>query len=383
MSARTDRRTVSIAAERVIADGAYDWQYWVGADGLLRWVSPGVTRLTGYTPSECFSMSEYPLAIAAVEDRDWLYEVLAGAQRGSKGNDLEFRIRRKDGPLRWVAISWQALDTAGEAGYHATVRDITQRKRREERWRVAHRRAAASDRAKTVLVANLSHEIRQPLQAILGGANRLRNAELAPDARHWLEVIEEQANVILRQLEDLVSSVSPANASAEMLATDAAPELTPRPTDLERRWEQVVRDFGTSGKKRSKPARRAKRRRSALLDPKVVGELREVRDESGRTLFARIGRKVLTSVAASLAQLEAERHDLFSARAATLAHRAKGDCLTIGARAAAEAAAALENGIANRDTLAPHLLEALTTSWAETLVWLHDALDADETHERA
>ena len=90
---------------RIVADSTYDWESWVAADGQPRWVNPAVTRLAGYTVAECFAMSDYPLPLIDDDDRAWMADLLADARAGSSGNDLEFRVKRKDGSRRWAAIA--------------------------------------------------------------------------------------------------------------------------------------------------------------------------------------------------------------------------------------------------------------------------------------
>ena len=46
-----------------IADFTIDWESWIDAEGKLVWVNPSVTRMTGYTPEECYAMSEFPLPL--------------------------------------------------------------------------------------------------------------------------------------------------------------------------------------------------------------------------------------------------------------------------------------------------------------------------------
>jgi hypothetical protein len=216
---------------RIVADSTYDWESWVAPDGRLRWVNPAVTRLAGYTVAECFAMSDYPLSLIDDDDREWMAELLVGARAGSSGNDLEFRVKRKDGARRWAAMSWQPIVVSGEAaGYRASVRDVHERKRLEERLRQARREAADAEKVKSAFLANLSHELRSPLQCVLGGIELVRDGDLDERGRGWAEIIEDQAGIMLRQVEDLLQFVS----------HDTAPALRPRPLDLHRLCERAV-----------------------------------------------------------------------------------------------------------------------------------------------
>jgi PAS domain S-box-containing protein len=54
--------------------------------------------------------------------------------KGSTGNDVQFRIVRKDGKVIWVEMSWQPIydDSGGSLGHRESIRDITARKEAEE-----------------------------------------------------------------------------------------------------------------------------------------------------------------------------------------------------------------------------------------------------------
>jgi len=85
--------------------------------------------------AECLAMTDFPASLVCEEDREQILEAFAGAAKGSSGNDLPFRIRRADAGLVWVAVSWQPIGTASGRclGYRASIRDISDRKRTEER----------------------------------------------------------------------------------------------------------------------------------------------------------------------------------------------------------------------------------------------------------
>ncbi len=112
---------------RTIADYTYGWESWVTTDEHLRWVNPAVTRVTGYTPQECYSMPDYPLPIVFGDDVNLVEHCHRLGLEGKTGQDQEFRIRRKDGQIAWVAMSWQPIfDNKGESqGYRASIRDIS------------------------------------------------------------------------------------------------------------------------------------------------------------------------------------------------------------------------------------------------------------------
>ena len=119
---------------RAIANYTVDWECWLGLDRELLWVSPSVERITGYSAAECYAMRRYPLPLIAEEDRERIAEMFGRPRGDGRGEDLEFRIVRKDGAVRWVSVSWQPIYDADGIflGHRAGARDTTERKRAEE-----------------------------------------------------------------------------------------------------------------------------------------------------------------------------------------------------------------------------------------------------------
>jgi len=119
---------------RAIADYTYDWEVWVGPSGRVLWTNPAVQRVTGYSIKEIMAMSDYPSSIIYEQDRDRIERAFRSALKGSTGNDVQFRIVRKDGNFIWVEISWQPIydDNGSSLGHRESIRDITARKKVEE-----------------------------------------------------------------------------------------------------------------------------------------------------------------------------------------------------------------------------------------------------------
>ena len=124
---------------RAIADYTYDWESWIGTDGKLIWVNSAVLPFTGYSVDECLAMTDFPFPIIAPDDHEAVRLRLATFVPGSSGNDVEFRIRCKDGSLKWGALAWQPIyDAAGvDMGMRSSIRDITERRKQREALRQA------------------------------------------------------------------------------------------------------------------------------------------------------------------------------------------------------------------------------------------------------
>jgi len=119
---------------RAIADYTYDWEVWIGPPGRVLWTNPAVKRITGYSIKEIMAMPDYPGSVVYEQDRDRIERAFRSALNGSTGNDVQFRIVRKDGKVIWGEISWQPIydDEGNSLGHRESIRDITARKKAEQ-----------------------------------------------------------------------------------------------------------------------------------------------------------------------------------------------------------------------------------------------------------
>lgn len=229
----TPRRGRAKIPFQAIADATYDWESWHARDGKLLWVNPAVERITGYAVADAYTMSRYPLPIVLAEDRPKISRVLAGARAGSAGNDVEFRVKRSDGNIRWAAISWQSFDDdrGRSLGFRTSVRDIHERKLSEQRLHEALGAAEQAAASRQAFLANTSHELRTPLQSILGYTQLLASDERDPERARKLAIVVQQTESLLAMVSNVL----------EVAALQVkAPEIVEEDFDLRPKVESVL-----------------------------------------------------------------------------------------------------------------------------------------------
>ena len=82
--------------------------------------------------------------------------------------------------------------------------DITDRKQAEQELRRAREAAEAANKAKTEFLANVSHEIRTPINGIIGMTELALDTELTPDQQEYLEMVKASADALLGLINDIL-----------------------------------------------------------------------------------------------------------------------------------------------------------------------------------
>ena len=142
-------------------------------------------------------------------------EVEAKIQKAiKKGKDLNFetQIRRTDGKVRWIWVRGKVQEEDDDSKMLGTVLDITKRKNAEsEREKLltnektARRDAEIATRLRDEFLATVSHELRAPLNSILGWAKMLEKGTLDEKSTDKaIDTIVRNAESQNRLIEDLL-----------------------------------------------------------------------------------------------------------------------------------------------------------------------------------
>src|SRR5262245_7871626 len=181
-------------------------------NGVITSWNDGAERLFGYAAAEIIGKSVTILIPPGRADEEPY--ILERVRRGEKVDHYETVRRRKDGSEVDISLTVSPVrDKSGKViGASKIARDITERKRAEieregllRREMEARAEADKANRLKDEFLATVSHELRSPLNAILGWARMLREKQLDEErAARASEVIYRNAHAQNRLIGDLL-----------------------------------------------------------------------------------------------------------------------------------------------------------------------------------
>ena len=185
---------------------------------VMSW-NAGAERIFGYSAEEMIGTSIRRLMPA--DKRDEEEHILARLRRGERIDHFETVRVSKTGQLLNVSVTISPIrDSAGNViGASKIARDISERKRAEDKLKAAKLEAEEASRAKDELLATLSHELRTPLTPVLLSATTLRDdARLPLDAREQLAMMERNITLEAQLIDDLLDITSITRGKLHMRA---------------------------------------------------------------------------------------------------------------------------------------------------------------------
>lgn len=137
---------------------------------------------------------------------------------------IEHRSQRPDGSFRWTRVLAQIhRNTQGERSWNGFCLDIHELIQLRQTTESALQRARAAHQAQSHFLANVGHEVRTPLNAILGVADlALEQTDLAPDMQQRFSRIRDAGQSLLHLLNDLLDTARLEAGKVELKPTEFA-----------------------------------------------------------------------------------------------------------------------------------------------------------------
>ncbi len=120
------------------------------------------------------------------------------------GNRIRIEALHSDGSEIPVELVVTKVEMGAESVFTAYLRDIREDLRREQELELAKEVAEKASRAKTEFLATMSHEIRSPLNAMMGSIDILSGTKLESTQRQYVELATGSGTVLLSLIDDIL-----------------------------------------------------------------------------------------------------------------------------------------------------------------------------------
>jgi PAS domain S-box-containing protein len=202
---------------RELFENANDVIFLHDLKGRIITVNRATEHLTGYSRAELQGKRFEELV--APEARDQTQDNIRAHLGGSATQHYELPILSKFGTHRFLEVSTRIVHRRGHPfAIQGIGRDITERKLAQQRLLESSRElqikneelstalhlAREATQIKEQFLANTSHELRTPMNGIMGMINLLKNTDLTADQREYADAVSQCANDLLTIINDLL-----------------------------------------------------------------------------------------------------------------------------------------------------------------------------------
>lgn len=177
------------------ADGIWDW------DILTNKVyfSPRFKALLGYADDEYANNFHTWFSCLHPEDTKATEQAINHHLEQREPYDILYRMKNKGGNYEWFRAKGQAVWNEQGKPYRmaGSISDVTELK-------MAMQQAEQASKAKSEFVATMSHEVRTPLNGVLGMAQLLAKTELNEQQQQFVNSIQNSGELLLSILNDIL-----------------------------------------------------------------------------------------------------------------------------------------------------------------------------------
>lgn len=176
------RVTAGEASYRAFFDHAVEGIFRTTPGGHYLAVNQALADIYGYETPEALIIGLTDISVQLYVDSGRRDEFRARMQAHDVVTDFVSEIHHRSGRRIWISENARAVRdwSGGLLCYEGTVQDVTEKFEQERALRAALRQAEIANRMKAAFLAAMSHELKTPLNAVLGFSEIIRDEMLGP-----------------------------------------------------------------------------------------------------------------------------------------------------------------------------------------------------------
>lgn len=199
------------------------------ADGRVIEYNGAAERVFGYSRAEAVGHDMADLIVpdhlrTAHAEGMKRYRVTGERRVVGKGL-VRLEAKRKDGTVFPVEMSLSSATFGGREIFVSFLRDISDRVSSEQELILTRDRAVAGERAKADLLAVMSHEMRTPLNGIMGTIELLQGSNLTSKQERFLAAMKTSAGLLLHHVNGVLSMSRAEAGQLDLVAAEIDPAV--------------------------------------------------------------------------------------------------------------------------------------------------------------
>jgi PAS domain S-box-containing protein len=241
---QTERARRQADQFRLLIQGTTDYAiFLLDPGGRVATWNTGAERIKGYRAEEILGQHFSRFYLREDLDRGWPAEELRRAAAEGRVEHEGWRVR-KDGSRFWANVLLTALrDEAGTLkGFSKVTRDITERKRAEEKVAAFAEQLQRSNRELERFASVASHDLQEPLRKVQAFGDRLQakcGETLGEQGRDYLARMQASAARMRTLIDDLLTFSRVTSSARPFLPVDLGQVVRDVVSDLEGRIQQT------------------------------------------------------------------------------------------------------------------------------------------------
>ncbi len=175
---------------REITDNMRDMIFKIDINGIVQYFSPSAKEVLGYKFKDLIGKSIFSGVHS--EDLDRIMGCFNKSLIGKDGTRMELRYRKQNGYYIWLEMIGNLLygENGNVIGTIIVGRNITERKNTEEELKKAKLIAESENIAKSQFLANISQDIRRPLNEIIDRMDIILSTNLDDEQRECISSVK-------------------------------------------------------------------------------------------------------------------------------------------------------------------------------------------------
>jgi len=190
---------IKMIKQSSIVENSPQFIIYLSPGGGVNYVNPAALNLTGHTTTEI--MANGLELIFGAETAQKIKDTYIPNTLQKETDNFEINMTRKDGKIRILAFT---SFTAEKGNIGAIAQDVTEMREMETELITAKEQAEQSSRAKSEFLSRMSHEMRTPMNAIIGMTNIAKISKDPNKKTNCLEEIENASRHLRRLIDDVL-----------------------------------------------------------------------------------------------------------------------------------------------------------------------------------